>query len=485
MEKVGSVFNRKWQKSDILYALYILTFVLFTYLVSVKFGDDAYWQNEFAGTSIVKEVMTRYQTWSSRVVIDYVMIFLASHRLMYWKIINVLVFATLPHFCIRLFDLSERGKAYLILLLGMYPMLDMASCGWVAATTNYIWPLWCLVYIAQVIRKAALQRKVSPWEWVLSVFAMLYGGCHELMAVFLLLVFFFYAWRILYEKKERVHPMVVVLFAMNVLLIAMVLISPGNALRTAAETTLHFPAFATFGPFQKLYIGIYNLMRVEIFHINALFYAFMVMLTILVFLRTKNWKKVSVTMVPSGIALSYMLSPLFVQESHVDYSGSFFTVFRQPLGPMTELSYDFAHVLCIIYFLLFVLCVCLALVWICEGDKTTALFCILIFGMGLATAVVMGFSPTVYESVRRPYIYFNFTMIFLSIFCYNAVLGGTLIDNEADRISKKMAGDPISDNAVGDSRESNEGSADRIGFIILLTLFIENAAATITLGTYQ
>ena len=41
---------------------------------------------------------------------------------------------------------------------------------------------------------------------------------------------------------------------------------------------------------------------------------------------------------------------------------------------------------------------------------------VLLLGVGLASGIVMGFSPTIYASADRPYIYLYFILIFVCLF---------------------------------------------------------------------
>ena len=52
-----------------------------------------------------------------------------------------------------------------------------------------------------------------------------------------------------------------------------------------------------------------------------------------------------------------------------------------------------------------------ALYQLMQGDMESYLYTVVLLATGLATGVIMGFSPTIYASVNRPYIYFYFILI--------------------------------------------------------------------------
>ena len=60
--------------------------------------------------------------------------------------------------------MTGRGRWFVTGLVLLYPFADMASAGWIATTTNYLWPLWGVLVIGMVLEQLRCGRKVPVWE---------------------------------------------------------------------------------------------------------------------------------------------------------------------------------------------------------------------------------------------------------------------------------------------------------------------------------
>ena len=58
-----------------------------------------------------------------------------------------------------------------------------------------------------------------------------------------------------------------------------------------------------------------------------------------------------------------------------------------------------------------------ALFCLMREKLETYFYTIAILGVGLASGIVMGFSPTIYASADRPYIYLYFILMAVCLFC--------------------------------------------------------------------
>ena len=59
-----------------------------------------------------------------------------------------------------------------------------------------------------------------------------------------------------------------------------------------------------------------------------------------------------------------------------------------------------------------------ALFCLMREKLETYFYTIAILGVGLASGIVMGFSPTIYASADRPYIYLYFILMAVCLFLY-------------------------------------------------------------------
>ena len=91
--------------------------------------------------TLVDYLHYRYYNWSSRLIIDGILVILARLDMIIWKILDVIIYTVGVYYIIKLVNKNYSKKiAYLgVLLFLMYPFYEMASAGWISTTLNYSW----------------------------------------------------------------------------------------------------------------------------------------------------------------------------------------------------------------------------------------------------------------------------------------------------------------------------------------------------------
>ena len=181
--------KRTWFYENGAFVAAALAAVLWHVILSTNVGDDmVYFKTLLDGNSSLGEILAhRYETWSSRMVIEVVLIPLV-HCPLLWKILDIVIFTSLPVLLCGLLGVTGRGRWVVTGLVLLYPFADMASAGWIATTTNYLWPLWGVLVIGMVLKQLRCGRKVPVWEVAAALLACAYAGSQEQAAVLLLLL---------------------------------------------------------------------------------------------------------------------------------------------------------------------------------------------------------------------------------------------------------------------------------------------------------
>ena len=107
-------------------------------------GTDAMWffRNQLDAYSLKDYLAIRYYVWSSRIVIEAVLVYVSRH-LGLWKVLDIfawMLFVILLAVAIP-GEKRERINWLVVSLILIYPLKDLDTAGWIATTTNYIWPL--------------------------------------------------------------------------------------------------------------------------------------------------------------------------------------------------------------------------------------------------------------------------------------------------------------------------------------------------------
>ena len=133
-EKLGEM-----PKSEKVVLILILLFLGIIHLyIRPVFCDDVKFRTQFinANYKIVNLLGKRYMQWSSRVVIEFVMYIMTVLPVIIWKILDILCIFVLY----KILSKYVKNKILLGLCICSYPFMHLGSAGWIATTTNYLWP---------------------------------------------------------------------------------------------------------------------------------------------------------------------------------------------------------------------------------------------------------------------------------------------------------------------------------------------------------
>lgn len=371
-------------------------------------GDDEYYSNALHTMALFDLLKTRYMTWSSRVIIELVLFGIINHVIV-WKILDTLIFTSISYMMSRILDCDEKGKWFCCFLLIMYPFNDMESAGWITTTVNYMWPLWCTFFLGILLKKVVKGENIRWYETVLACAAIIFASNQEQCAAMILTLFvIIIAYKL--RKGEWKQPFLYLGLILNLLSFAFIIMCPGNAERSFQEASNRMPEFFEFSAVDKIYLGLLNTERVFIAIPNRLMIVVAVVFVFLIVKKTGKFFDIMVAMIPNGIILGYSV----LSDTYYYYRKIFFV-------PEQVTRYDAKSLVTYvpIMFLGFMIAGILYTLYRLLGEKMEQyLFIVVILTAGFATAVVMGFSPTIYASAGRVFIYLYFAFIFACAYCY-------------------------------------------------------------------
>ena len=233
-------------------------------------GDDIFFRDATKDTTLWAYLTQRYLTWTSRVVSECVLVNVIQFPVL-WRIIDFLLFATLPLLLSGLFGGGKTMNWCAAAAVLIFPFHDMGTAGWITTTVTHFWPFWGFFYVAWVIRKLALAEKIHPAAAVSAVPVAVVTGSHEQYAVIMTLLLVLSG---VYLWKAHRRPGNAVLFwtlaVIDVVSLLVIALCPGNAGRNAVSIA-DLPVYATFGFGQKLYLGLLSIERVFIANADVSF----------------------------------------------------------------------------------------------------------------------------------------------------------------------------------------------------------------------
>ena len=421
-EKIQKVFRQ-----NIPFVVVFVTALIWHLVIKISAGDDVvYFQTLMDGRSIWEILAHRYATWSSRMAIEFVLIPLVQVPWL-WKILDFIVFTLITVLLYRLLFLNPEkyldmecninktaGKWLVCAFMLLYPFSDMVSAGWIATTVNYLWPLLGLLYIALLLQKLAQKGHVHWYEGAGGVVSCIFCSSQEQVAAILLVLLFLamvYSWR----RKKSGSLWIYGYAVIDVISLFTILRCPGNGIRSMQEVEGRMPEFAYFSVWEKIYMGAANIERIFVAQVNSIFLIVSAVLAVLVGLKTKNLIKTLLSSVPVFCILGYAL----IRTGHPWYEKIF-------IIPKQTAEWNFkdpANWFPVIFLIVTVAGMSYALFCLMREKLETYFYTIAILGVGLASGIVMGFSPTIYASADRPYIYLYFILMAVCLFCIRQMRG--------------------------------------------------------------
>jgi len=412
-KKVKSLFEGDYRGIAILF---VLEFILF-FTIQPNRYDDAFYIQSVTGTSALGFAISRYQKWTSRVLIEATLgiIFQVSKYL--WIFGTVFCMTLIGYSISKLFIKKENKKELIMMvlwLLLLYPIEKMSNAGWAATTVNYIWPLAFGLYALIPVRKAFDREKITLPHGILYALSAIYACNQELVCGVLLVTYILFAVILTIRDKKKVSPFIYLLTLIAIASLIFILTTPGNSIRKQEEIVSWFPDYTSMSFVEKLVLGVTTTMGEMICSFTITFVIFTLMLLIYIWTNYKDRLVRGISAVPFTVtAFLGFLSPITTNMANVPVTwikGEFAkeTAIINPesymyLGTYVELILSLVVIICIVLSLLLVFR---------KLKNNIALY---VFICGLATRVLMGFSPTVFVSGNRTCAFLEFACLICTL----------------------------------------------------------------------
>ena len=352
---------------------------------------------------------TRYETWSSRVLIELVLVVSLKLPVIVWALINSFMLFLLAYSISYLFTKNGVREKFIVLFsVFLFPMVLMSEAGWYATTINYIWPLALGVFSCIPIKKKLMQEPIKLWMYPIYVVSLLFACNHELMCAIL---FVFYGLFLLYcFWKKKKSKFLVLQWILTCISLIFILTCPGNGVRASLEVATWYPEYANFGFLHKIVLGVLSTTSILLLDYKLPFF---IMLFLIPFsLRNhKNYWVKFLSFVPLGIFGVLQILPQFFPR----FGGlvSHLSVY------MSQMPYVNMHSFYLYLFLLMAVMlygsIVVSLYFVFQKNHDAKYLFPLIFLAGLTTRVLMGFSATIYASGQRTFLFLHFALIICDI----------------------------------------------------------------------
>ena len=453
MNKIKETLKKVVDSPNFPFLIFFL--ILFFFHIKIKgfYGDDVWFKNIISEEkNIIQYLTERYNIWSSRLIIETVLVTLAKFELTIWKFLNIGIYMLLAK-SISKICLKENNKKlnYIICaLVLLLPIPVLNGTGWLATTTNYLWVVSLGMYTLSIIINYIREMKIPKWEYIFYLLASLYACNQEQMAAVIFAVFGTFIVMQLVKKGYKYviknQKFLIVLFIVSIISLAFILTCPGNAVRKDAEVKTWYPEYSNFGLLEKIELGLTSTMKCFVLNTNNIFIIFTLSILVGVCILNKSkWSKI--------LAAIPFIASIF-NACFVDYIvalsssiTSIIEVFRADQLVMSLNQISIKYLFVMLGYALILLLIPIGIYNIFKRSIKSYV-CIGIYFLGLATRFVMSFSPTIFASGERTFMFLYISFIVCTVIILEKIFNSK---NENLKLDEK-----IIENIEGNIKENIE-----------------------------
>ena len=368
----------------------------------------------------------RYATWSSRSLIEFNVGVLVSVPTEIWRILDSVIFAAIAVLLSKLLANNNESPFFYnclaCLFVGLFILTFskiLESAGWLATTTNYIWPICFILIHFYLLKEFIFKNKdISKFKrtiiYLILIITLLEAISSEQLLVMVGGAYLFTIVYCLYKKIEI--PKLIYLFIIIILFNFIYdFCCPGNINRVKVVTKLGFPDYANFNIINKLDVGInyflsWILMAKDLF--SVIFLALLGFYTYLI----SNKKKITIITLIPCLAVLFFASLRFANFTTV-YSYFDLTNLKHGL-----LSLGFIRMLsCGVMYLIITLIPLYSIYLIYKDNKKLGYFIFVLLILGFGSVIISGFTPSL-TSDGRIYLNYLFVMVILDYLLVDKIL---------------------------------------------------------------
>ena len=409
--------------------LFLLELLISIFITPNQYDDDFF--IEKATGNIISFVGSRYYDWTSRVLIEFLLCSVLKISKYLWILLEAIMVAICGYSISKVFikDNKNENNFILLFMVLIYPLNVMASAGWAATTVNYMWPLAMCLYSLIPIRKIWDNEKIKPHEFILCTLALLFAGnqeqtCAILAGTYILFTIF------MIIRDKKIHPYIIIQDILIIASLVFILTCPGNYVRNNQEIVESFKDLGTLNILDKISLGLTSTIGLLVGKGNLVYTLLTFLIVVYIFLNHKEKLYRVIALVPfiSAITLKYLM---YISYLTFPYIGSLQELLVEEQVMLTAItSNNLTYTIPLILAFANFICIELSLFIIFNNLKDNV--AALIFLVGLASRLIIGFSPTIWSSAERTMIFFEFAMIIVSILIWQELI------KKNDKTDKKI-----------------------------------------------
>lgn len=419
MVKCGEYPMSVNDKTTIIKITYILSIV--SILISIinvygnihfnKLTDDAFFYNYLNDKSLIEAIQLRYREWSGRVFIEsFLMLTISNGIFPKLIIISSLMMASASIAYVLSKDrlMFVLYFSFSLFLITINYHTSRQAILWITGAYNYIIPFSIGILGVSIYIKRYKNLFISA----LSLILVFLACNNEQFAVTCSIGMAFNIIYRLYKREKIAYDIIFLLSSLAGALI--VLSAPGNIVRMNAEVYNWMPFFNDMSVLQKLSIGIDRVSN----DMNTQGNVILIVLSILIIINTAMRGKLDTSDIIIVSVMSFkMITMMYSYYPDRTMISEFYS--RKYIQGINwfDIKFYFGYFINMIYVSSLIIYISKSLC--CEREKVS---CLIILACGVLSGIMIGMSPTAYESGTRVMYLMNLSFAMITCFAFSETL---------------------------------------------------------------
>ena len=410
---------KEFLKNDlvkIVFIIFVLQFILNIFITPNRY-DDEFFIKRITEYSMGEFLDLRWNEWTSRMLIEFVLCSVLKISKYAWIIGQTVSMTILGYSILKIFVKDDANKKEMLglglALILIYPLDRMSSAGWGATTVNYIWPFAGAMFSLLALKKIWYKEKIKWYMYPLYMVGLIFGCNQEQVCALMCLVHVFFTILLIARDKLKVSKFWMLQNLIVIVSLIIIVICPGNSVRKISEIGSAYPDFESLTIFDKLALGVTSTCSELIANANPVFIIFTFVMAVIVCNLYKDNLIRAVSLIPIMSALAFGLFKDILTRVF-PYFDMYRNIFTQNRPMVTAANYtELINFVPVIMSFVILGAIVLSLLLIFKKLKNSLATFIFIVGFG--TRCAMAFSPTIFASTNRTFIFMEFAMLICTL----------------------------------------------------------------------
>lgn len=392
------------------------------FFMDFSIGDDLYfYEKQVEGT--IPFLISRFQGWSSRLIIEGVLINILHLPRMVFYILNSCIFVLIYYSILKITNTENNLKCLILLIVLMFtfPIKWFASAGWYATMLNYAWPLAFGLYSLYIVSLISSHEKFTLFQKIVYLPVLLFGTNQEQLCAllfgftFLLNVYVFY-------HDRKINKVILSSWIITAVVLCVHMFCPGNAIRLADEIRTIYPEFETLTTVDKLLFGVLSTFSTMVAKPIVISIMLLFSLWICAY-RKKDKTLLTIMSLIFVIFISFSMITFLVSKNILSLKDGCFSTLTNFILLFTANITDTEITSAMYLYLLVVVLFLILILWFMYKtmNKEKALFVGVVYLASLMSRFILGLSPSNFCSLTRTSI----NMYFFQMICIITILSKT------------------------------------------------------------